>query len=113
GPPHGHPQRAAGPVAPAVSLWPESPWGPGNRITDSGMHEPKEKRPDLLLPRLPMVIEWNAHIFSPDRERYPFHRQAAYRPDTSGQPADPLQAYLDRMAEAGIDRAVIVQPEPY
>lgn len=60
-----------------------------------------------------MIIEWNAHIFSPDRERYPFHPRAAYRPDVSGQPADPLGAYLERMDREGIDRAVIVHPEPY
>ena len=60
-----------------------------------------------------MIIEWNAHIFSPDLQRYPFHPQAAYRPDLSGHPADSLQVYLDRMAQEGIDRAVLVHPEPY
>ena len=60
-----------------------------------------------------MIIEWNAHIFSPDRRRYPFHRNAAYTPDVAAQPPDPLGAYLSRMAEHGIDRAVIVHPEPY
>jgi len=60
-----------------------------------------------------MVIEWNAHIFSPDQARYPFHPRAAYRPDVSGQPQDPLAAYLRRMDAQGIDRAVIVHPEPY
>ncbi len=60
-----------------------------------------------------MIIEWNAHIFSPDLQRYPFHPQAAYRPDLSGHPSDSLQVYLDRMAQEGIDRAVLVHPEPY
>jgi predicted TIM-barrel fold metal-dependent hydrolase len=60
-----------------------------------------------------MVVEWNTHIFSPDRERYPFHPQAAYTPDVSGAPADPLLAYLARMESQGIDRAVLVHPEPY
>jgi predicted TIM-barrel fold metal-dependent hydrolase len=60
-----------------------------------------------------MIVEWNAHIFSPDRERYPFHPQAAYTPDVSGAPADPLGAYLKRMESEGIDRAVLVHPEPY
>ena len=60
-----------------------------------------------------MIIEWNAHIFSPDLQRYPFHPQAAYRPNLSGHPVDPLQVYLDRMAQEGIDRAVLVHPEPY
>jgi L-fuconolactonase len=38
---------------------------------------------------------------------------AAYQPDVSRQPADPLGAYLHRMESEGIDRAVIVHPEPY
>jgi predicted TIM-barrel fold metal-dependent hydrolase len=60
-----------------------------------------------------MVIEWNTHIFSPDREHYPFHPKAAYIPDVSGAPADPLAAYCGRMEREGIDRAVLVHPEPY
>src|SRR5262245_35110190 len=60
-----------------------------------------------------MVIEWNTHIFSPDLERYPFHENAAYRPDLSGAPTDPLGAYLQRMEREEIDRAVLVHPEPY
>jgi predicted TIM-barrel fold metal-dependent hydrolase len=60
-----------------------------------------------------MVIEWNTHIFSPHLERYPFHERAAYRPDLSGAPTDPLGAYLQRMEQEGIDRAVLVHPEPY
>lgn len=60
-----------------------------------------------------LIIEWNAHIFSPDVERYPWHPKATYQPDVSKQPADPLAAYLERLDEEGIDRAVIVHPEPY
>ncbi len=60
-----------------------------------------------------MVIEWNAHIFSPDTKKYPFHPKATYQPDVSVQPADPLAEYLKRLDEEGIDRAVIVHPEPY
>jgi predicted TIM-barrel fold metal-dependent hydrolase len=60
-----------------------------------------------------MIIEWNTHIFSPDVGRYPFHRDAAYTPDVSKQPADPLSTYLERMEQEGIDRAVLVHPEPY
>ncbi|GAA4467478.1 hypothetical protein GCM10023189_51200 [Nibrella saemangeumensis] len=59
------------------------------------------------------VIEWNAHIFSPDLQRFPFHPQAVYKPDVSKQPADPLAAYLKHLDEEKIDRAVIVHPEPY
>lgn len=60
-----------------------------------------------------MIIEWNAHIFSPDLQSYPFHQDAAYKPDVSNQPVDPLGAYLQRMEQEGIDRAVLVHPEPY
>ena len=60
-----------------------------------------------------MIIEWNTHIFSPDLERYPFHEKASYTPDVSIQPADPLKAYLAHMDQHGIDRAVLVHPEPY
>ena len=59
------------------------------------------------------VIEWNAHIFSPDVARFPIHPQAVYKPDVSKQPADPLADYLKRLNDEGIDRAVIVHPEPY
>jgi len=60
-----------------------------------------------------MIVEWNTHIFSSDLARYPFHPQAAYRPDARHLSADPLSDYLQRMDRVGIDRAVIVQPEPY
>jgi predicted TIM-barrel fold metal-dependent hydrolase len=60
-----------------------------------------------------MVIEWNAHMFSRDVARYPFHPQAAYVPDVSRLADDPLASYLVRMAHEGIDRAVLVHPEPY
>lgn len=60
-----------------------------------------------------MVIEWNAHIFSPDVQRYPFHPEATYQPMVGSLPPDPLAVYLERMRKEGIDRAVIVHPEPY
>lgn len=60
-----------------------------------------------------MVIEWNTHIFSPDLQRYPFHERASYTPDVSVQSADPLGAYLAQMDQHGVDRAVLVHPEPY
>ncbi len=60
-----------------------------------------------------MIIEWNAHMFSSDTSRYPFHPRAAYTPDASRFEADPLAAYLGRMDAFGIDRAVLVHPEPY
>jgi predicted TIM-barrel fold metal-dependent hydrolase len=60
-----------------------------------------------------LIIEWNVHIFSPDVQRYPFHPKATYQPDVSAQPSDPLAAYLEHLDKEGIDRAVIVHPEPY
>ena len=60
-----------------------------------------------------MIIEWNAHMFSSDTARYPFHERAAYRPDASQWEADPVEAYTERLEAAGIDRAVLVHPEPY
>jgi predicted TIM-barrel fold metal-dependent hydrolase len=60
-----------------------------------------------------MIIEWNAHMFSSDTERYPFHEQAVYVPDASRWNPDPLDVYLERMKADGIDCAVLVHPEPY
>lgn len=57
------------------------------------------------------VIEWNAHVWSPDLQRYPFHPNATYRPDVSERST--CGEYLQRLDDRGIDRAVIVQPEPY
>ena len=60
-----------------------------------------------------MIVEWNAHMFSSDRSRYPFYTHAAYIPAAESLLADPLAAYQQRMREVGITRAVLVQPEPY
>src|SRR3954449_450543 len=60
-----------------------------------------------------MVIEWNAHMFSRDTQRYPFHPAAAYVPNAADLADDPLADYLERMRQEGIDRAVLVHPEPY
>jgi predicted TIM-barrel fold metal-dependent hydrolase len=60
-----------------------------------------------------VIIEWNTHIFSADTVRYPFHPQATYHPAAADCAADPLAQYLDRMEREGIDKAVLVQPEPY
>lgn len=60
-----------------------------------------------------MIIEWNAHMFSADTARFPFHPQATYIPPAESRQHDPLEKYMQHMAEAGIDKAVLVQPEPY
>lgn len=58
-----------------------------------------------------MIVEWNHHLFSSDTARYPWHPRATYVPHQTH--ADPLADYLRSMHERGVDRAVIVQPEPY
>ena len=60
-----------------------------------------------------MIVEWNAHMFSRDVARYPFHPAAAYVPEPGMLEDDPLAYYLERMRQHGIDQAVLVQPEPY
>jgi predicted TIM-barrel fold metal-dependent hydrolase len=60
-----------------------------------------------------MIIEWNTHLFSADTARYPFHPRAAYTPKSDRLSVDPLADYLADMNERGIDRAILVHPEPY
>jgi len=60
-----------------------------------------------------MIIEWNVHMFSRDTSRYPLHPRAAYRPDPAHWSVDPLADYLAHMQTEGIDRAILVHPEPY
>ncbi len=60
-----------------------------------------------------MIIEWNPHMFSTDTCRYPFHPRAAYTPGPEARSPDPLADYVARMEAEGIDRAVLVHPEPY
>lgn len=60
-----------------------------------------------------MIIEWNAHMFSRDTERHPFHHRAVYRPNPERLAADPLDEYIRRLDSEGIDKAVLVHPEPY
>ena len=60
-----------------------------------------------------MIIEWNAHMFSRDVERFPFHAKAAYKPNLDRLSPDPLGEYMKRLDEEGVDRAVLVHPEPY
>lgn len=59
------------------------------------------------------VVEWNQHMFSADTAKFPFHPQAVYKPDASNFQKDPLTAYEKHMKATGIDRAILVQPEPY
>jgi len=60
-----------------------------------------------------VIVEWNTHIFSSDEDTYPFHPRASYKPRPEMRFDDPLGDYLERMKTEGIDRAVLVHPEPY
>ena len=69
-----------------------------------------------------VVIEWNAHLFDSDVAAFPFHPRATYNPTPSpeaggwscAQPTGQIAAdYAMSLAERGIERAVVVHPEPY
>lgn len=59
-------------------------------------------------PDHPLTVDTHIHLFSEDQRRFPYHRNATYRP-----PAAPLPGYLEFARQAGISHAVIVHPEPY
>ncbi|MGH9664052.1 MAG: amidohydrolase family protein [Bryobacteraceae bacterium] len=52
------------------------------------------------------IIDTHIHLFDP--ARFPYHRNATYRP-----PAQPLEPYLEFVKEAKIDHTILVHPEPY
>lgn len=56
----------------------------------------------------PYLIDTHVHLFASDVERFPYHRDATYRP-----PAQPLESYVSFAAKAGLAQTVIVHPEPY
>jgi predicted TIM-barrel fold metal-dependent hydrolase len=60
-----------------------------------------------------VIVEWNHHLWSQDTETYPYHPDARYAPSTDFGSVAPLEEYEHRLDDLGIDRAVIVQPEPY
>src|SRR5437870_2662715 len=53
-----------------------------------------------------VLVDTHVHLFDP--EKFPYHPQATYKP-----PAEPLEAYLKVVKEAGIDHTIVVHPEPY
>src|SRR4051812_44196833 len=56
------------------------------------------------------VIDTHVHCFAgPEDARFPYHVRAPYQP---GEVAPP-EHLLRLMAEAGVDHAVVVHPEPY
>ena len=59
------------------------------------------------------VVEWNMHMFSDNTAKFPFHPSAVYKPDAKTLPGDPLPPYQAHLKEFHIDKAMLVQPEPY
>jgi predicted TIM-barrel fold metal-dependent hydrolase len=56
------------------------------------------------------VVDTHLHCFAgPNDSRFPYHEQAPYRP---GEPATP-EHLLACMDGGGVDRAIVVHPEPY
>jgi predicted TIM-barrel fold metal-dependent hydrolase len=54
------------------------------------------------------LVENTLHMFSPDQNRFPFHKNAPYKPE-----ANSLDGYIAFVKEARLDHTVLVQPEPY
>lgn len=60
--------------------------------------------------KVPPVVDTHLHCFAgTDDARFPYHRDAPYRPE---KPATP-DHLLDCMKQGGVDFAVVVHPEPY
>lgn len=58
----------------------------------------------------PIVVDTHLHCFAgPNAPQFPYHERAPYRPERAATP----QFLLERMDGAGIDRAIVVHPEPY
>ncbi len=57
-----------------------------------------------------LIIDTHVHCFAGTRDkRFPYHERAPYQPEVAATPGHLLKT----MTEAGVDRAVIVHPEPY
>jgi predicted TIM-barrel fold metal-dependent hydrolase len=54
------------------------------------------------------IIDTHIHLFADDAKRFPFHKDAVYKPQPS-----PLEPYNAFVREARIDHTVIIHPEPY
>jgi predicted TIM-barrel fold metal-dependent hydrolase len=55
-----------------------------------------------------LLIDTHIHLFADDQKRFPYHRNAVYRP-----PAAPLEPYVEFVRKARIDHTIIIHPEPY
>ena len=54
------------------------------------------------------LVENTLHMFSPDQARFPFHKNAPYKPEPNA-----LGDYIAFVKEARLSHTVLVQPEPY
>ena len=54
------------------------------------------------------TIDTHIHLFADDQKRFPYHKDATYKPPTA-----PLEPYNAFVRQAGIDHTVIIHPEPY
>jgi predicted TIM-barrel fold metal-dependent hydrolase len=54
------------------------------------------------------LVDTHIHLFASDTRRFPYHRNAPYRPE-----ARTLEEYAPFVKQAGIDHVIIVHPEPY
>ena len=54
------------------------------------------------------LVENTLHMFSADQARFPFHKNAPYKPEVNS-----LDNYLAFVKQARLDHTVLVQPEPY
>ena len=55
------------------------------------------------------VVDTHLHCFAGKDARFPYHKDAPYKPDDAATP----EHLLGCMKDAGIDFAVVVHPEPY
>lgn len=54
------------------------------------------------------LIDTHIHLFATDQKKFPYHRNAVYKP-----PPSTLENYVAFIKQATIDGAVVVHPEPY
>jgi predicted TIM-barrel fold metal-dependent hydrolase len=59
---------------------------------------------------VPFIVDTHIHCFAGLRDaRFPYHPDGPYQPDAAATPEHLLKA----MQAAGVDRAIVVHPEPY
>ena len=66
--------------------------------------------PSLAAAQKTLVIDTHVHCFAGKQDkRFPYHARSPYRPDKAASP----EHLVKTMKAAGVDRAVVVHPEPY